>query len=368
MMIGSTLARYFFRCYARITLYFLLGIFSLSLLMDFTENAGRLASLPGYTPLGALMLSCLRIPFIMQQLFPFVALFSAMATLISLNRRLELVVARSIGISAWQFLLPICFGAFLFGVIAVAAVNPLAAWSSAKAQDIAAGWRGDNGQLGAASATDNNRVPWLTQKTDEGTTTIGAKMVTERGRVLIDATFVRFNEDKTIHDWINVSSAKLENGYWQLSKGALYRSGVSPLEVDGMRIKTQLRPEFIEERLADPATVPFYELPEKIRVARSFGYSANEFDMYLQSLLALPALLVTMTLIAATVSLRFVRMGQSGWLILGGIIAGFALYVISVLVKAFGNAGYVPPMIAAWAPVIIALFFGISFLLHREDG
>jgi len=367
-MIGPTLARYFFRRYIKITGYFLLGIFSLALLMDFTENAGRLAGLPGYSPLGALFLSCLRLPFIMQQLFPFVALFAAMATLVSLNRRLELVIARSIGISAWQFLLPVCFGAFLFGLFAVIAVNPLAAWSTEKAQDIIAGWRSNNGALSSGQSVSGNRIPWLTQKTDEGITTIGAKMVTERGHSLIDATFVRFNEDDTIRDWVNVGTAKLENGYWQLGEGALYRSGGSPLAVNGMRIKTQLKPQFIEERLGDPATVPFYELPSKIRVARSFGYSANEFDMYLQSVLALPALLVTMTLIAAAVSLKFVRLGQSGMLILGGIAAGFALYVVSVLVKAFGNAGYVPPVIAAWAPVLIALFFGISFLLHREDG
>lgn len=365
-MIGPTLARYFFRRYLKITCYFLLGIFSLSLLMDFTENAGRLAGLPGYSPLGALILSCLRIPFIMQQLFPFVALFAAMATLISLNRRLELVVTRSIGVSAWQFLLPICLGAFLLGLFAVLAVNPVAAWSAAKAQTIIAGWRSDSGALTAEQS--GGRVPWLTQKTDEGTTTIGAKMVIDRGRVLIDATFVRFNEDKTIRDWINVGTAKLENGYWQLGKGALYRSGGAPLAVEGLRIKTQLKPQFIEERLVDPTTVPFYKLPAKIKIARSFGYSANEFDMYLQSVLALPALLVTMTLIAATVSLKFVRLGQSGMLIFGGIIAGFVLYVVTVLVKAFGNAGYVPPVIAAWAPVLIALFFGISFLLHREDG
>jgi len=367
-MIGLTLSRYFFRRYAKITFFFLLGIFSLSLLMDFTENAGRLAALPGYTPLGALMLSCLRIPFIMQQLFPFVALFSAMATLISLNRSLELVVTRSIGVSAWQFLMPICFGALLFGVFAVAIVNPIAAWGSGKAQDIVAGWRGNAGGLTVDESSTGGRVPWLTQKTEEGTTTIGAKMVTDHGSTLVDATFVRFNDDRTIHDWINVGTAKLKHGYWELGKGAIYRSHGAPVPVDGLRIKTRLRPAFIEERLVDPATVPFYELPEKIKIARSFGYSANEFDMYLQSVLALPALLITMTIIAAAVSLRFVRLGQSSMLILSGIIAGFVLYVVSVLVKAFGNAGYVPPVIAAWAPVVVALFLGISYLLHREDG
>jgi lipopolysaccharide export system permease protein len=55
-------------------------------------------------------------------------------------------------------------------------------------------------------------------------------------------------------------------------------------------------------------------------------------------------------------------------MILGGVVAGFMLYVVSVLVKAFGNAGFVPPFVAAWVPVIIATFFGVSFLLHKEDG
>ncbi len=90
--------------------------------------------------------------------------------------------------------------------------------------------------------------------------------------------------------------------------------------------------------------------------------------MQYHSLIALPVLLVAMTLIAATVSMRFVRMGQSGPMILGGILAGFLLYVVSVLVKAFGSAGIVPPVAAAWFPVVVAMFFGITFLLHKEDG
>ena len=79
-------------------------------------------------------------------------------------------------------------------------------------------------------------------------------------------------------------------------------------------------------------------------------------------------LLVAMTLIAATVSMRFARLGQSATMILGGVLAGFLLYVVSVLVRAFGNAGFVPPYVAAWLPVVVALFFGITFLLYKEDG
>jgi len=145
-------------------------------------------------------------------------------------------------------------------------------------------------------------------------------------------------------------------------------SGVPPQPFETYSIPTNLTPEFILERLATPETIPIFELPRKIAAARSFGLPANSFAMHLHSLLAMPALLVAMTLIAATVSMRFARMGQSSTIILGGVLAGFLLYVVTVLVKAFGSAGLVPPVVAAWLPVIVAGFFGVTFLLYREDG
>ena len=55
-------------------------------------------------------------------------------------------------------------------------------------------------------------------------------------------------------------------------------------------------------------------------------------------------------------------------MIVGGLGAAFALYVASVLVRAFGEAGIVPPPVAAWAPVAFALFLGAAILLRTEDG
>jgi lipopolysaccharide export system permease protein len=53
-------------------------------------------------------------------------------------------------------------------------------------------------------------------------------------------------------------------------------------------------------------------------------------------------------------------------MILGGVVAGFMLYVVSVLVKAFGNAGFVPPFVAAWVPVVIATFLVSPFCCIRR--
>lgn len=362
-MIGFTLGRYFFVRYATITIWILLGVFALIFLIDFTELSSRTSGLPGFTFMSALGVSAFRVPMILLQAVPFVALFSAMATLISLNRTYELVIARSAGVSAWQFLLPPCLGAFVFGVLVVLLLNPLAARGFMQSEFLETQIRsGASNQVSAFSA------PWIRQRTDQNDTIIGARAVLNQGIELADAVFFSIDADGNIVERRDARRAYLRDGYWELQDVRRFRDGEKIEAVAEDRVATNLKPEFVQERLARPETIPFFDLPAKIEIARSFGLRANAFAMQFYSLMALPMLLVAMTLIAATVSMRFARLGQSATMILGGVMAGFLLYVVSVLVRAFGNAGFVPPYVAAWLPVVVALFFGVTFLLYKEDG
>jgi lipopolysaccharide export system permease protein len=362
-MIGLTLGRYFFMRYVSITAWIFVGMFALILLIDFTELSSRTSGLPGFSFATALGVSIFRVPMIMLQTVPFVALFAAMATLISLNRRYELVIARSAGISAWQFLIPPCLGAFLFGLLAVIVLNPIAARGFSESETLESIIRSSNSNKVSAFS-----APWIRQRTEDGDTIIGARAILNQGMELADAVFLDIDDDGDIVRRRDAKRAFLRDGYWELTEVRSFRDGERVETLAEDRVPTNLRPEFVQERLARPETIPFFELPSKIEVARSFGLRANAFAMQFHSLLALPMLLVAMTLIAATVSMRFARMGQSATMILGGVVAGFLLYVVSVLVRAFGNAGFVPPSVAAWLPVVIALFFGMTFLLYKEDG
>jgi lipopolysaccharide export system permease protein len=362
-VMGWTLGRYFFIRYAAITAWFFVGLFALVFLIDFTEFSSRAAGLPGFTVEIGLMVSAFRVPMIMQQTVPFVALFSAMATLVSLNRKYELVIARSAGISAWQFLLPCCLGALIFGLLTVGVLNPLAAHAISRSELLETEFRS-----GKSNAVNAFAAPWLRQKTGDSDTIIGARAVLNKGLELADVTFFSLDREGDIIERRDAARAYLRDGYWELQDVRRIRDGKQLPRLETDRVATNLRPEFVQERLARPETIPFYELPAKIEVARSFGLRASSFATQFHSLLALPFLLVAMTLIAATVSMRFARMGQSATMILGGVFAGFLLYVVSVLVKAFGNAGFVPPVIVAWIPVVVAMFFGVTFLLYKEDG
>lgn len=362
-MIGLTLSRYLFMRYVAITFWFFVGLSALVFIITFTELSGRMGGLPNYSAGLTLALAAMQTPMLMQQAVPFIGLISGMATLISLNRKYELVVARSAGISAWQFLAPICFGALAFGLAALLILNPIAANGFSQGQALEAEIR-----AGTSWSEDQATAPWIKQRTEEGETIIGARSVLNQGRELAGATFLRIDPEGDIYQRIDARRAFLRDGYWELRDASRIGAGVAPTPIDEMRIATNLTPEFVLERLARPETIPIYELPRKIAAARSFGLGANAFSTHFHSLVALPALLVAMTLIAATVSMRFARMGQSASIILGGVLAGFLLYVVTVLVKAFGSAGFVPPAVAAWFPVLVASFFGVTFLLYKEDG
>lgn len=360
---GWTLGRYFFFRYVKITTWFFLGIFALIFLIDFTELTGRTSRLPGFNYQTVLMISAFRVPMLMLQTLPFVGLFSAMAMLVSLNRKYELVIARSAGISAWQFLLPACVGALLFGVISVGVLNPIAAYGFSVSQRIESDLR-----AGDSNRVQSNAVPWIRQKTASGDAIIGAHAILNKGLEMTDASFFLLDPQGDIVERKDARHVYLRDGYWDLQGVRIFREGKAAETKPSDRVPTNLKPEFVQERLAGPETIPFYELPQKIEVARSFGLRANAFAMQFDSLIALPFLLLSMTLIAATVSMRFARMGQSATMILGGVFAGFLLYVVSVLVKAFGVAGLVPTVVAAWFPVVVSMFFGVTFLLYKEDG
>jgi lipopolysaccharide export system permease protein len=363
-MTGVTLWRYLTRRYLATLGQVLLAIMIVVFLVDFTEYARRAGGFEGYTTLKGLYFSAMRLPFIVMLVWPMVALFAAMAVLYGLNRRSELVIARASGLSAWQFLAPICIAAFLVGVFAVSVVNPISAYCLEQVKVLEATFRGYD----PSAANDVVEQPWLSQTTDEGVTIIGAGQTANRGMLVGDAVFLRFDNEGTLFARYDARSATLRDGAWHLENVRKTSVDQQSEFIDAVEIKSWLRPEFVEERFADHLTIPVYELPRKIAVAHALGIPAYRFAMHFHSLIALPALMVAMTLIAATVTLRYSRMGQLTSMILGGILAGFLLYVALVVFTAFGNVGFVAPVLAAWVPVVVALFFGVTFLLYTEDG
>ena len=357
----SILFGYFLRVYLANFLRVIIGLSLIVVLIDMVELSRRTGSTLDVTLLETASLALLRAPSFLQTTVAFVALFATMVTLLALNKRQELVITRASGLSAWQFITPLCVGSFLIGLATIMLLNPLAAASLAQSES-------QEIELGLSAPGGAKIVPWFRQVSETSILIIGAEQASSGGAFLGRPSFYFFDAANSFIERVDAETAILTEGNWVLNKARVFKAGGEIEQLQQFTTPALIDAKFMGRALTPPETVAFFALPESMESARAFGLPDSPYAMRWHSMVALPALLVAMTLIAATVSLKFARFGHSSTAILGGILAGFLLYVVTSMAEALGGAGVIAPVISAWLPVIAASFFGVTFLLHREDG
>lgn len=364
-MIAGTLSRYFGFRFIKSVLAAFFGVVALAAMIDYVELMRRSADWPKATALVLAEISVFRVPQLAERIMPFAVLIAAMTSYLNFSRRLELVVARAAGISAWQFISPALVAAFVFGTLATTVYNPVAANLHERSKHLEAEVTGENP---GGAARENNNGFFIRQRSADGSAIINAKVSREQGAQLGGVSIYTFDHAGHFIERIEARSASLEDGYWRLDDARVFAAGGPPVMHDTLRLASNLTVEQVRESFATPETVPFWQLPSYISLAEHAGLAAAGYRLQYQQLLARPFLLTAMVLLAASVSLRFFRMGGVQKMVLSGIASGFTLFVLSKITEDLSKSELMPPVMAAWLPVMIGGLTGFVVLLHQEDG
>jgi len=363
-MIPLTLTRYFAKRFFSAVMAVFIGVFLLIVLTDYVLLLQKAADF-NVSPLLVAMTSLFRVPQVMEQMLPFAVLIGAMVCYLTLSRRLELVVARAAGVSAWQFVAPAVVVALLVGIVATTIYNPLSAVLKERSKRLEAEINGESPSSGLQE-TGSGR--WVRQRSPEGQAIINAVSSLEQGARLGGITVFTFDPAGHFKERIEARSAVLEPGHWRLEQARVFAAGTPPRDYDSLLLSTNLTNEQVRESFATPETVPFWQLPSYIQIAENAGLIAAGYKLQYQLLVARPFFLVAMVLLAASVSLRFFRFGGVQQMVLGGMAAGFLLYVLSKVTGDLSKAELMHPAAAAWLPVLVGGFAGFVVLLYQEDG
>ncbi len=354
----ATLAIYLGRRYFAVALPLFGVIFFLIYAVDLIELFRRGADSSRASAGALAFLALLRTPFIAEETLPFVALFAAMALFLVLSRRLELVSARSAGVSAWQFIAPVALAAALLGLVATTLFNPFAASMKRRAESYeSAVLRGGVASAGAI---------WLRQRSIDGQAIIHA--LGRGDGALTQVEVYEFAPNGDFQDRIDAAGMQLEAGRWRMSDAKVTAPNAPPASADTYYLATQMTQREVDQALDSPDTVPFWSLPAAADLAERAGVNAGPYRSRFQELMARPVLLAAMALLAGCFSLRFFRMGGVGIMVSGGVLSGFVLYIVTKLASEFGNVGLLGPLAAGWAPALLACVVGGTVLLYLEDG
>ena len=342
-LIGRTLSFYLAERFARTVLAAFLLVFVLIYAVDLVEMLRRSGDSQRATGILMAGLSFLRTPTFAEQALPFAVLFGSMIAFLNLSRKMELVVARAAGVSVWQILAPPLVVIVTIGVFSVVAYNPASTWMKQKSDEIESSVFGGPA-LGSVGM-------WIRQKSVDGQAVISAGARTGDGAEFKGIQVFNFDDKGNFVERLEAASGELHDGYWVLHDAKVVTPGFETMPVSTYLLATNLDRTEVAQAFVAPETVSFWRLPGLANQTARAGLDPTAYQLKYQELLARPLTLASMVLVAACFSLRFFRMGGIEYMVSGGVVAGFVLYVATKVVSDLGGAGFLSTLgggLGAW--------------------
>lgn len=365
MTLNLYIARRFLGTVGRVFLIF----FAILLLVDMIEQLRRFSS-AGIGLAGAGRLALLNVPETLYRILPLILIMGAIANFLGLARSSELVVVRAAGRSGLQFLLTPLAVAVAIGLLTIALFNPLVAATS-KRYDVE---RSVLGQGGGSVLSITDTGLWLRQGAVDGQTVIQAARSSPDGTELFDVTFLGFDQSGLPSTRIEAKTARLTDGAWILEGTKSWHLQDPNPELTAVTsespvmVASDLTVERIRDSFGTPSAIAFWDLPDYIAALDAAGFSAQSYRLWYQMELAQPLLMAAMVLVAAGFTMRHVRFGGTGKMVLYAMLAGFGIFFLRNFTQALGNTGQIPIALAAWSPPVAAVLMALGLLLHLEEG
>lgn len=339
-------------------------------LFEFLENSRRYGS-DAEAFSDVVWLSLLGLPSQISAIMPLILLLASLTLFLGLARSSELVVSRASGVSAFKVLYVPVVLSIVIGALFVAVANPIVASTIRRFETMQDRLTGQ----GQSVSSFSEQGLWLRQVVGDRQTVIQARRASPSGGALFDVDFHVFDDTGRLSERILATSAVLRDEAWQLNdvrrwmRGSGPGSPPVPVELsDANALPTNLTREQILDSFAQPESISVWDLGAFIEKMEVSGFSATRHKLHLQSVLSTPIMFAAMVLIGASFTMRHVRFGHIGTMIVLTVISGFALYAFQNMAASLGAAGRIPVEIAAWAPPIAAIMAVTGLLLHLEDG
>ncbi len=355
----TVISRYISYRFLRNFTLLLLGMAAFSLTFELMEEADNILSRVDGDLTALLRYSALRLPDILSQMVPIAALLGTLFTLSILMHHREIVAVWGGGVSiagVMRGLLPV--GLIL--VVAQFALNDRAV-PETLAQLHA--WGVGNIERGGYA---NGLGPtfWLRSGND----IIALPADAAREQRLVDLRIFRRDQDGMLIEQIDAASARRDGEVWTLSDVTLQT--VNPPAIT--RVPTlgwdgRIDIENMDALSRDLKELRIHQIWALIQ-NEGFGQRpTNLYRTWLNYRIASAISPLMMVLLVVALAQRFHRTGAFVRLMALTVAIGFGFFIFENASLAMGEAGFLPPWIAAWSPMI-ALACLIGAFVARAEG
>ena len=349
---------------ARVGSAFLLILASAVVISLVVDYADKLDEVARHHPSSAAVFGYYRyfLLSITMQIAPFAALLATLAGLGTLSKNNEDTAFKASGLSLWRLSTPVVIAAGLAAVVAFSVGEYVLPFSEQRQERFRneiyglppdAGGRGPG--VGNWYLSEHDEI-WHREEANAGSNELfGVSVFTfDRQFRLVRRTAAR--------------DAVWADGAWKFQNGwtrGFEKSAREPYRAFTEQTVPGDPPRALAAVRRRPEEMRFRELEHLTRRLKAGGFVTAGLDTALQAKLAGPFLIPVMALLAVPFAFRIGRRGT-----LAGIGLGLFFGILALIATAFstklGEAGALPPLLAAWAPDVLFGIAGTYFLVRMR--
>ena len=275
----------------------------------------------------------------------------------------EIIALKISGISNAKIIFFPALISLIFGIIIVAALNPVSSKLTHKYLDIKNKYTKENDYL--AALTENGI--WIKDKIDGHTNIIRAKKLSENN--LIDVSIYRFDINDESQSRIEADKADISKNEWSLENSTVYFEGTNNVSshFTDYSFESNFEIDSIKKIFSNLDAVSVWELNQLKKNYKYLGYSTKEVESEFQRSLSFPLFLMSMTLLAGVVVMNVKYRGNYLIYVLISIILSVFIFYLSDFSRAMGETEKISLIMSVWTPVGLVLIFSSIGMIHVNE-
>lgn len=357
-----TLVRYATRLFFVHVGLMLLGFVALLQLLDILSNADDVLAEHGESFLTLLRYAWLRLPESIVFMMPFAVLMGSLLAVARLAQHNEVLALKAAGLSFYRLLLAFMPAAVVASGLYFIFSDRLAPMTNRALAE----WDAE-----AAAADEPIQVAprggiWVR----DANVLVRVAVVIDQGRELRGITLFVRDAEGNLTQRITARAASYEDGAWRLfgieRLDLIAGSGGTFSRFTDRPWPTALTPGHFSDLATPPSGLSLSELVDFSTNPDVGNRPTYYYETWVQKRIALPVSVLIMLLLAAPVAQGLQRHGGVAGGLMAGLGLGFLYFVADGFVLALGEAGAIPPTLAAWSPPLMFASLGGAALIRFE--
>lgn len=365
MRFSKTLSLYVIKSFLLNLFYVFLCFCFISFILDLLEIIRKVQG-KEILIIQMLKIAFYKVPFLVFSFLPFIFLFGSILTFTKLNNNFEIAAAKSAGMSIWSLSVPLIGVTIILSLLILWVLHPVSAIFLDKNRIL------ENKYFDYKS----NRVSlnpngiWLHDQGDDPMNEkfITAKQIEKYGQLLRNVKVYYAGENLDFTTSYVAKTAFIKDNFFIMHDVIKYEPGIEASTYEQINLPTNIVAEQIQESIANPEIIPFWELKSFINQIKQAGFSTLKHELYYKSLLASPLLYISLILISLSCSINLPRKGKIGVVFVTGSMIAIFIFFVEKIVNVMALTAILPINLAVLAPSFIYFLLSSAILIHYEEG